>query len=113
MYTAIITFMIVQSDEVDMSEFAKKSANTSPWFVVHDSKFFIIVECSILCQATSFVDALFLLLSCYYVFHLSYQAKTKKILLFLQDYILGRPDNHESRVASYLAISADINKCIQ
>ena len=80
--------------------------------VIPESKFCVIVERTVLCETSSFVEAIFLLLSCYYVFHLSYQAKTKKIL-FLQDYVLERPDSYETRVASYLAISADIKKCIQ
>ena len=100
---------------MDIGEVSKKSLTTSPWLVcvLPEPKFYIIVECDVLCESSSFVQAIFLLLSCYYVFHLSYPPKTKKALLFLQDYVLARPDNYETCAASYLAISADIKRCVQ
>lgn len=77
-----------------------------------DQKFFIVIERFVLCEASSFCQCLFLLLSSYYVFHLKYPDKCKKVLLFLQDYVLGQPDNFEVRKGAYLAIASDIKKCL-
>ena len=74
---------------------------------------YIVIEKVVLYECSSFVQAIFLLISSYYVFHLSYPGKSKKVLLFIQDYVLERPDNYKPRNGSYLAISADIkNYCI-
>ena len=96
-----------------MDSVGKYSPSNSPWLLVSgikEPRFTIVVEQNILCDATSFVHGLFLLVSSYYVFHLRYPDKSKLVLLFLQDYIFGRPDMYEKRKAKYLATASDIKK---
>lgn len=85
--------------------FAKKNpARISPrMFVVKgkEGKFHVVIEQLVLCEAGSFTQCLFLLLSSFYVFHMKYPDKCKKALLFLQHYVLGQPDNYQVRKGSY------------
>ena len=77
-----------------------------------DKRFYVVVEQEVLCQATSFSHCLFLLISSFFVLHLQYPEKVRKVLLFLQDYVLGQPDNYQNRRGTYLAISSDIKRCL-
>ena len=74
-------------------------------------KFYVVVEHQILCESSTFSYCLFLLLSSFYVLHLEYPEKCKKVLLFLQDYVLGHPDTYQSRRGTYLALASDIKRC--
>ncbi len=65
-----------------------------------------------LCEADTFSEGLFLLLSAYYVFHLSYPDRFKNTMFFMQDYLLGMPDNYQPRKGAYLAIASDIKRCL-
>lgn len=102
--------------ERDIAIVAKRRpARPSPHMIIikgRDRKFYILIEQIVLCEAASFSQGLFLLLSSYFVFHLKYPDKCKKVLLFLQDYVLGQPDNFKPRKGTYLAISSDIKKCL-
>ena len=73
-----------------------------------ERKFYIVIEQAVLCEAASFSRCLFLFVASYYVFHLQYPEKSKKVLMFLQDYILGQPDNFLVRRGNYLAIASDL-----
>ena len=91
----------------------KNSPTNSPWLLSVKGKeyrFIVIVEQNILCHVTTFVQGLFLLVASYYVFHLRYPEKSKMVLLFMQDYIFGRPDMYEKRKGNYLALASDIKK---
>ena len=73
----------------------------------------LVIEHIPVCQVDSFSQCLFLLLSSFYVFHLQYPEKCKKVLFFLQDYVLGQPDNFQVRKGAYLAVASDIKKYLE
>ena len=82
---------------------------TARWIAAFGSQYFIIVEQFVVCEVSSFVQALFLMFSCYYVFNLEYPKHVRNVMLFFQDYIFCHPDS-ESRPANYMAISSDIKR---
>ena len=82
---------------------------TAPRIAAFGSQYFIIVEQFVVCEVSSFVQALFIMFSCYYVFNLEYPKNIKNVMFFFQDYIFCHPDS-EGRPANYLAISCDIKR---
>ena len=52
-----------------------------------EPKFYVIIERKVLCETSLFVQAVFLLLSSYYVFHLSYPDKRKSFIMY-NDYCI-------------------------
>ena len=100
-----------------MSVVIKKApARLSPRMIIKNGgerKFYLVIEQEVLCEASSLSHCLFLFVSSYYVFHLQYPEKSKKVLMFFQDYILGQPDNYLIRRGNYLAIASDIKRCLE
>ena len=71
-------------------------------------QYFIFVEQTVLFEVSSLPLALFLMFSCYYVFHVDYPPKALGLFYFFQDYILGHPDSLK-RPTTYLAVISDLN----
>lgn len=78
-----------------------------------NKKYHIVIEQLVVCEVDLFARCLFILLSSFYVFHLKYPDKCKKVLLFLQDYILEQPDNFQARKGDYLSKASDIKKHLE
>ena len=68
----------------------------SPWMAEVSNEFersyFIMLEQEVLCYTSSFSNALFLWVSSYYIFNLDYEKNTKEVLLCLQEYVFGQPE---------------------
>ena len=72
-----------------------------------NAQYCVFVEGNVLCKATRFTEALFVMFALYYIFNLKYPSQVKNVLFFIQDYILGYPDSC-GRSATYLATVSDI-----
>ena len=76
-----------------------------------ERSYFIMLEQEVLCCTSSFSNALFLWVSSYYIFNLDYEKNTKKVLLFLQEYAFGQPEQFKKSFI-YLSVSTDIKRMI-
>ena len=56
-------------------------------------QYFVLVEQRVLCQVSSFQQAMFVAFSSFYIFHLEYPKELKNVTSFLQDYIIAYPDS--------------------
>lgn len=72
-------------------------------------QYILIVEQRVICKTAAFSNALFIMFSLYYIFHLEYPKSVKNVMFFLQDYVLGYPDSLK-RPGVYLAKASDIKK---
>ena len=72
-------------------------------------QYFISVEQRVLCQVPNLQQALFIMFSSFYVFHLEYPKQTKNAMFFFQDYVLSQPDSLK-RPGTYLGFMSDIKK---
>lgn len=61
-------------------------------FEVEDGtpNYFVLVEQSVLCQASSFCNAVFYWFSAHYVFNLEYNKHVKELALFFHEFVLDR-----------------------
>lgn len=75
-------------------------------------QYFLFVEGMVLNKMETFCDAMFLLFSSYYIFHLEYPKSVKNILWFMQDYLLLYPNDSMHRSALYLSVTSDIKRYI-
>ena len=66
---------------------------TAPRIAVVGDQYFIIVEQLVVSKVDCFVDALFVMSCCYYVFNLQYPKNIKNVMYFLQDHIFSHPDS--------------------
>ena len=74
-------------------------------------EYFIICEQTVLCKVSSLKEPIFIGLATYYCFSLEYPKECKRVLTFLQDYVVESPDSNK-RSATYVSVSTDINNNI-
>ena len=74
-----------------------------------ERSYFIMLEQEVLCCTSSFSNASFLWVSSCYIFNLDYGKNTKEVLLFLQEYVFGQPEQFKMS-STYLSVSTDIKR---
>ena len=113
MYT-VFFFLYLQMTTTPEQAAAEPPARNTPriaQFEVDDGtpNYFIFVEQSVLCPASSFCKAVFYWFSAHYVFNLEYSKNLKEFGLFFQEFVFGLPGNCK-KTATYLVVTTDIQK---
>lgn len=81
-------------------------------YLAGETQYFLLVEGMVLNKMETFCDAMFLLFSSYYIFHLEYPKPVKNILWFMQDYLVLYSDDSIPRSTLYLSVTSDIKRHI-
>ena len=69
---------------------------------------FIAVEQDLLLECRNIQSAVFIMLATYYVFNIEYCVKVKDVLCYVQDRVIGFPDQSIKQSSVYRNISAAI-----
>ena len=77
-----------------------------------EDRFYIMTEGEMLCDCSSFSQAMFLQLAVHYVFNLQYDPTVYEPLLFLQEFVANVDDKFAKHSASFVSISSAISRNI-
>uniref|UniRef100_A0A1X7UTF7 Uncharacterized protein n=1 Tax=Amphimedon queenslandica TaxID=400682 RepID=A0A1X7UTF7_AMPQE len=73
-----------------------------------DPQYFVAVEQQILFECKDVINALFHLISTYYVFNMSYHGRVQDILYFIQEKVLDIKDSTTKKSSMYLSVTLAI-----
>ena len=77
-----------------------------------ENNYVLFIDREVLCDATSFSQALMLWFASHYIFHLQYCDKVKEVAYFMQEFVFGVPvDTADYRKSvPFMSVTSDIQK---
>ena len=115
----IIIFMLCIQRGTPTVDACDKS-NSQPHIVnfhdIHDDgedvmeQFFIAIEQTLMMECSNLFAAFFYVMAAHYIFNLSYNAKIRYVLLFLQEKVCGLPSTNVKRTPTVLTHFAGVTR---